>query len=130
MATDIVVDFSGRWVLEETVDGEIPAPGIFFCIREGHLFGMPAIEVGSIGAKTRDLELEFAFADENDTEMGAHFVVAREEGGDFSGARGGSDVIVLWLKAEQGVPHAASGEQGLMASLSQAAGDGFGGLAE
>ena len=47
-----------------------------------------------------------------------------EEGDDLIGRGGGGDVEVLGREAEQQVAHASAGEEGLVARVAQAAGDG------
>jgi len=50
-----------------------------------------------------------------------------EERDDFAGSCGGGDVEVLGREAQQQVAHASAGEEGLVAGVAQAAGDGEGG---
>ena len=63
-------------------------------------------------------------ADEDDAEVGADGEGLGEERDDLIGRGGGGDVEVLGREAEQEVAHASAGEEGLVAGVAQAAGDG------
>ena len=68
--------------------------------------------------------------DEDYAEVGSHGegLVVVKEGEDLAGRGGGGYVVVLGDEAEEEIADAPAGEEGLVAGVAQAAGDGEGGM--
>jgi len=131
-------------VEEHSVDGEVAAEDVFAGIGGvTHGIRPSAVGVSAVRAEGGDLDhpseprplaggpgfcgdLLFVevLADEDDAEVGADGEGLGEEGDDLLGGGGGGDVEVLGREAEQQVADAAAGEEGLVAGVAQAAGDG------
>ena len=68
-AADVIDDFVPLGIEEHPVDREVASPGIFFRAGEVDLRRSPPVEVGAIGTKRRDLELQSAFEDDDHAEV-------------------------------------------------------------
>src|SRR2546425_1225367 len=55
-AIDVIEDFAGQWVIQQSVDREIPTQDILLRISENHAAWPPAIDVSFIGTECGDLE--------------------------------------------------------------------------
>ncbi len=112
-------------VEEHAVDGEVAAEDVFAGVGgEADGVGAAAVGVGSVVAEGGDFGGDgfvFSvvwFADEDYAEVGAYgegFLVG-EEIEDDVGCGAGGYVEVLGFEVEEDVAHAASGEEGLVAS--------------
>ena len=129
MTADEVDDFTGLWVFEEAVDGEVTALGVFFRGGEGDGFWATSVFVGAIGAGGGDFDVVAVVADDGDAEVRADFVGVGEKLEDFRGSGGGGDVEVLGFEVEDLIADAASGEIRDEAGFAKLAGEISGGLA-
>lgn len=109
-ATDMVDDFPGFRILEETVDGEVAPPGILFGGGKDDTLGAAPVPVLPVAAEGGDFVFDSPAGHDNHTEMGADHAGPGEEGGHLLGAGVGRDVVVLRCPPEQPVAHAAAGE--------------------
>lgn len=75
----MIDDFTGDWVFEEAVDGEVAAVGVFLGGGESDGMGAASIFVGAIGAEGGDLDVVALELYDDDAEVGADFVGAGEK---------------------------------------------------
>ena len=113
-SADVVDDFAVRRVFEQAVDGEIAASSVFLGRGEGDALRPPSIAVAAVGAEGGDLDMMAAVSGDDHAEVRADLVGAGKHRGHFRWRGGGGDVVVLGLVAQQAVPHAAAGKQGLV----------------
>lgn len=124
LAVDVVDERTGFGVVEEAVDGEVSTFSVLFGCGKRNGFGATAVTVGAVGAEGGDFDPAFAGGgDDDDAEVGADELAAREEFGDLSGVCGGGDVVVFGIAIEQEVTDGATGEVGEVAVLVEAVND-------
>ncbi len=118
-AADEVDDPTRTGILEESVDREVPPPGVRFGGTEGNLDRAAAVVIGAVGPKGRDLDHPPARGHQHDPEMRADAAGLRKEPRDLVRHRCGGDVNVGGVETEQVIPHTAPREVRLMPRLPQ-----------
>ena len=88
-----------------------------------HCARMSSIDVGVVGPKGGDFELETIFDHHDDTEMRADRVGARKNFLDGLGRCIGGDIEIFWRDAAHDIPHATTGEIDDVVALPQTRGD-------
>ena len=117
---------------EQAVDGEVAALHVLLRIlRIAHLVGMPAVGVGAVIAKRRNLNVIRVLGrlcrkrqilrrrHQHYSELRAHRISFRKDPHDLRWRRVGRDIVVRRRQAQQCVAHAAAGEVGLKSALPQ-----------
>ena len=120
-ARDVIYDFATNGIVKEAVDGEVAALGIGLRVAEGDFRGATTIHVCAVASKSGDLKVVSVFVDDDDAEMRADGVGAREERLHLLGACIGGDVVVMRFEAEEHVAHASTGIERAVAGLAEAA---------
>ena len=118
-AADEIDDVAGERVEEHAVDGEVAAFGVGFRGGEDDVVWAAAVEVGTVGAERGDFEEVAVEVDDDDAEVCADELGAREEGEDLVRGGAGGDVVVVGLAAEEFVADAAAGEVGGVAGVGE-----------
>lgn len=118
-AVDVVDDFAGGGIFEESVDSEVAPVCVFLWGGEGDGVGATSISVGAVGAEGGDLDVMALVFHDDDAEVSADFIGAGEELEDFCRGGGGGDIVVLGLEVEEFVAHTAAGEVGGMAGFGE-----------
>lgn len=113
LAIDVVDERAGFGIVEEAIDGEVPALGILFGGGERDGLRAAAIAVRAVGAEGGDFDPAFAGGwYDDDSEVGTDELAAREEFGDLSGVCGSGDVVVFGITIEEEVTDGATGQVG------------------
>ena len=94
---------------EESVDGEVPAPGVLLgVVSEADVTRPASIVIFSLASEGGHLDPSLAFANQNDTELCADCQRTGKVTLDLFGARVGRNVVVSGIAAQQTVAHAAA----------------------
>src|SRR5204863_278407 len=109
-ATDEIDHFVLHGIEKHSVDREIAPPRIFLWRGKMNLARTTSVQINIVGTEGRDFELESVFQNDNDSEVRADRISAREQFLHFLRARVGGDVDVFRRKLTHHVAHAAAGE--------------------
>lgn len=113
-AADVVDHAFLDGIVEKAVDREIAPPGIALGIGKGDGFRVASVAVLAIGAEGGDFVFTAILEHDNDAELRPDRHGAREQALDLFRPGAGGDVIVLGLRAEQQIAHAAASKAGLV----------------
>ena len=112
-------------IVEQAVDGEIAAYGVFPRGTEGDVVGMPAVAIGGIPAEGGHLDharlLRPAHGDHAEGGADGQRPFLAEELTDLLGAGGGGHVVILGRAMQKLIADAAAGPIGLEPRLAEAA---------
>ena len=124
-APDVVGDFAGAGVEEESVDREVAAEDVGAGVGEGDGGRVAAVEVGRFGAEGGDFDVFAGRGDDGDDAKGlADGDGGGEEGFDLVGEGRGGDIPVVWGAAEEEVADASADEPGFVAGGAEGTDDG------
>ncbi|MDD5200171.1 MAG: hypothetical protein PHC88_10265 [Terrimicrobiaceae bacterium] len=124
---DEIQHLLGRGVVKKAVHCEVAPAGVALGVGKGHGGRVASVEVFAIGTEGRDLIFAAVFEHHDHTELRADRDRAPEQAFNLRGPGARGDVIVLGVRAEQQVPHAAAGEVGLVPGGAQCRDDLAGG---
>ena len=100
---------------QQAVDGEVPAPYIFFSrLRIHHAVRMPAVFVADIRAECGYLHFQATPGDQDHAELRAHGNAIRKKSNDLIRRGIGGHVVIGRLAAEEQVAHASAHQQRLI----------------
>lgn len=124
-SADVVEDLILEGVVEESVDGEIAALGVFCGRAELDGVGVSAVGVGFIAAEGGDFDGtgRFGAQDGDDAEGGpdGQGAAVTEDLADLFGGSAGRDVVIVGAASEELITDAPAGQDGLVAGLGEPA---------
>ena len=119
-AADPIAQLVLDGVIEQAIHGEIAPQRIRLGIPENHLARPAPILVIGLSTKSRDLKLVVSLQDDNDAKFSAHSDGAGKKSLDLFRERGGYNVKIIGLAAQQKVANTAADPKGGKSSLLQA----------